>query len=265
MAVEYEYDSWGNILMDSAAEQTGQTGQTLKFYNALKYRGYYYDAETGFYYVSSRYYDPEIGRFISADSAISGVGGDIRGYNMYSYCFNNPVNMSDPDGNWPRWISATVAAIATVVAVVKAAPAAIAVAAVAACTYVAQTIHYDVRQSKNTNLPNTPKEADDAGWRNSKEKSPTNLNGGGPADSLHQYSSKDKSNVKYVSPDGHREVIFNNKGEIVVDPRDIGTYNFIPSGNVLESLGHGVVDVIPWFFLGNTDDDWGPIINFFIN
>ena len=51
VAVEYEYDSWGNILMDSSA---GQTGQTLKFYNALKYRGYYYDADLEMYYLNSR-------------------------------------------------------------------------------------------------------------------------------------------------------------------------------------------------------------------
>ena len=61
-------------------------------------------AETGFYYVSSRYYDPEIGRWINADNRISGVGGNILGYNMFAYCMNNPVNMSDPSGNWPKWI-----------------------------------------------------------------------------------------------------------------------------------------------------------------
>jgi RHS repeat-associated protein len=69
----------------------------------LKYRGYYYDSETGFYYLNSRYYDPEIGRFLNADSVISGVGGDVLGYNLFAYCQNNPVNMSDPGGNLPKW------------------------------------------------------------------------------------------------------------------------------------------------------------------
>lgn len=56
-------------------------------------------AETGFYYLNSRYYDSEIGRFLNADGQISGVGGELLGYNMFSYCFNNPVNKSDADGN----------------------------------------------------------------------------------------------------------------------------------------------------------------------
>ena len=109
VAVEYQYDAWGKEISHTTA---GDYGSTLYNHNALKYRGYYYDAETGFYYVSSRYYDPEVGRFLNADGEISGVGGDIRGYNMYSYCFNNPVNMSDPDGNWPKWAKKAVAAVA---------------------------------------------------------------------------------------------------------------------------------------------------------
>jgi len=72
--------------------------------NPLRYRGYYYDAETGFYYVNSRYYDPGVGRWINGDNQISGIGGDIRGYNLYAYCLNNPVNMSDLSGKWPEWI-----------------------------------------------------------------------------------------------------------------------------------------------------------------
>lgn len=90
--------------------------------NPLRYRSYYYDGETGFYYVSSRYYVPEIGRFINADAAIGQIG-NVQGTNMFAYCFNNPVNMSDPTGNWPK-----LSAIFTVVA-----GAAVAVAAVATC------------------------------------------------------------------------------------------------------------------------------------
>ena len=80
VVVEYEYDAWGKEIGHTALMSNGAT---LYAHNALKYRGYYYDAETGFYYVSSRYYDPEIGRFINADNAISGTGGDILGYNMF--------------------------------------------------------------------------------------------------------------------------------------------------------------------------------------
>ena len=72
-------------------------------WNSLRYRGYVYDRETGLYYLNSRYYDPETGRFISADGNISDVGGVIQGNNMYAYCFNNPVNMVDYNGNWPNW------------------------------------------------------------------------------------------------------------------------------------------------------------------
>jgi hypothetical protein len=56
------------------------------------------------YYLKNRYYAPEVGRFISADGKISSVGGEVKGYNLYAYCFNNPVNMTDSDGNWPKFI-----------------------------------------------------------------------------------------------------------------------------------------------------------------
>ena len=72
--------------------------------NPFRYRGYYYDTETGFYYLQSRYYDPAIGRFINADNLISGVNGNLQGYNLYAYCFNNPINIEDENGNWPQWI-----------------------------------------------------------------------------------------------------------------------------------------------------------------
>lgn len=66
--------------------------------NPIRYRGYYYDAETGWYYLGNRYYDPEVGRFISADGYIT-TGQGVLSYNMYAYCLNNPVNRVDYMGN----------------------------------------------------------------------------------------------------------------------------------------------------------------------
>ena len=123
---QYAYDAWGNIIAMMG---------TLAELNPLRYRGHVYDQETGFYYVSSRYYDPEIGRFINADNQIVGVGGEVLGYNMFAYCMNNPVNMSDPSGSWPKWATKLVAAVA-VVAVV-AVVAAVTVATAGAGTAIA--------------------------------------------------------------------------------------------------------------------------------
>ena len=88
--VTYTSDAWGNIL-----EVDGSMASTLGVYNPLRYRGYVYDNETGLYYVSSRYYDPEIGRFINADSQLN-QKDSILGFNMFAYCHNNPIMYSDP-------------------------------------------------------------------------------------------------------------------------------------------------------------------------
>ncbi len=90
--VSYTYDPWGESWGVS-----GTLASTLGAMNPLRYRGYVYDTETGFYYVSSRYYDPEIGRWINADSYIS-TGNGVLEKNMFAYCLNNPVNMVDPSG-----------------------------------------------------------------------------------------------------------------------------------------------------------------------
>ena len=98
--ISYTYDAWGNF--NTYYSNGGATSKATL--NPFTYRGYYYDADLGLYYLNSRYYDSVVGRFINADGAISDVGGDIRGYNMYSYCFNNPVNMVDSAGEFPWWI-----------------------------------------------------------------------------------------------------------------------------------------------------------------
>ena len=88
LQAEYVYSPWGEII---SAEGD------LAEINPLRYRGYYYDSETGFYYLQSRYYDPENHRFINADSYAS-TGQGFLGVNMFAYCSNNPVNNFDNDG-----------------------------------------------------------------------------------------------------------------------------------------------------------------------
>lgn len=101
---EYFYDAWGNI-------ESIQGNQDIANDNPFRYRGYYYDAESGLFYVGSRYYDPEIGRFISPDEQIN--NDHILGANLYAYCYNNPVMLSDPDGRTPiQAVFATIGAIA---------------------------------------------------------------------------------------------------------------------------------------------------------
>ena len=85
----YEYDAWGNIVSSSGR---------LAEINPLRYRGYYYDSETGFYYLQSRYYDPVNRRFINADSYAS-TGQGFIGTNMFAYCNNSPILFVDHDGN----------------------------------------------------------------------------------------------------------------------------------------------------------------------
>ena len=97
VVVEYAYDAWGN-----PSEPTGSAANTLGTLNPIRYRGYYYDIETGFYATATRYYDPEIGRFINADlpTMLLFTGEEILGANLFVYCQNNPVNYYDPIGMW---------------------------------------------------------------------------------------------------------------------------------------------------------------------
>ena len=94
--VSYVYDSWGKLISTS-----GSLADTIGFQNPFRYRGYYYDQETGFYYLQSRYYDPETGRFLNADDSdiLTEDQNDLLEHNLFAYCFNNPVNMADPSGH----------------------------------------------------------------------------------------------------------------------------------------------------------------------
>ena len=168
-AVEYRYvyDAWGKLVgiyNGSGQDVTNDTSlANVGYHNPIRYRGYYYDNETGFYLTGTRYYDPEIGRFINADGEISDVGGNVLGYNLFAYCFNNPVNMDDPTGQWPKWIGKAIAVVAVVAVVVVAVAVTVStfgagsvagVAAISAAVTIAaratEVAVLQVKKSKNT-------------------------------------------------------------------------------------------------------------------
>ena len=93
----YYYDAWGY-----PEDITGNT--EIANLNPLRYRSYYYDTESELYYLNTRYYCAEIGRFLSSDNLVINIGGDVRGYSLFVYCFNNPINLTDSSGNWPQWV-----------------------------------------------------------------------------------------------------------------------------------------------------------------
>lgn len=91
VVVQYTYDSWGVLL-----STTGSLASTLGKLNPFRYRGYIYDEETELYWLRSRYYDPETGRFLNIDGLIDNRG--INTQNLFAYCGNNPVNRIDITG-----------------------------------------------------------------------------------------------------------------------------------------------------------------------
>ncbi len=98
--ISYYYDAWGNFVKTTHNISGTNVGAQ---YNPFLYRGYYYDTDLGFYYLQSRYYDPEVGRFINADGQLN---PGLLGYNMYIYCNNNPIMGTDETGK--GWLGAVI-------------------------------------------------------------------------------------------------------------------------------------------------------------
>ena len=95
LAVTYTYDAWGKLV-----ELKDNTANSVGTQNPFRYRGYYYDTETSLYYLQTRYYDPEVGRFINADAFTSTDISGALSANMFAYCENRPTIGSDPTGEW---------------------------------------------------------------------------------------------------------------------------------------------------------------------
>lgn len=96
LVAEYHYDAYGNH------EVINHTDEKIGDVNPFRYRGYYFDVETGWYYLNARYYSSAMGRFISPDelSILDETKSQINGLNLYMYCGDNPVMNVDPSGNF---------------------------------------------------------------------------------------------------------------------------------------------------------------------
>ena len=99
--VTYSYDAWGNFIYDVPNEANSPLVDSLLLVSPFTYRGYCYDYDIGMYYLQSRYYDPDICRFINADSTeYLGATDTVLSYNLFAYCENDGVNCSDATGTW---------------------------------------------------------------------------------------------------------------------------------------------------------------------
>ena len=106
--VEYEYDAWGNFTRKVRVDCY------VSYFNPFVYKGYYYDSEVNLYYLNSRYYDPNIGRFISADDVSYLDNNSLSGLNLFAYCENNPIMYSDEFGNMPKWLGNVLKGVAII-------------------------------------------------------------------------------------------------------------------------------------------------------
>ncbi|MBP3396491.1 MAG: RHS repeat-associated core domain-containing protein [Clostridia bacterium] len=107
----YLYDAWGNLIHESEHADGGEEAAAV---NPFRYRGYYFDIETGYYYLNSRYYNPEWGRFLNADDAniLTATPDALTDKNLYAYCDNNPVMRADDSGEfWHILVGAAVGVV----------------------------------------------------------------------------------------------------------------------------------------------------------
>ena len=103
LVASYLYDAWGNHQVFDANGVENTNADFIGNINPIRYRGYYFDVETNLYYLNDRYYDPEVGRFISLDAVDYLAPDSIHGLNLFAYCFNNPIMYADPSGYSPEW------------------------------------------------------------------------------------------------------------------------------------------------------------------
>ena len=107
VVARYIYDAYGNLISSEGS-----------IYNPIRYKGYYFDNETGFFYCKSRYYVPKLCRWLNIDSPAFLKVDDVTKMNLFAYCHCNPVMYCDPDGNMPKWLAWILSGTAIAVGIV---------------------------------------------------------------------------------------------------------------------------------------------------
>ena len=111
LASSYSYDAWGEVVSVTDVSGAAITSSThIANVNPIRYRGYYYDTETSLYYLKSRYYDPQVKRFVSEDTVVA-TNDNINASNVFLYCLNNPVIYDDQSGCFVGWDDAAAALV----------------------------------------------------------------------------------------------------------------------------------------------------------
>lgn len=162
VVVKYVYDAWGNHKVLDAAGTENTSDDFIGNINPIRYRGYYYDRETNLYYLISRYYDPETGRFISPDQVGYALMGaeEPNGLNIYAYSLNNPIMGVDPTGQaaWWEWLLFGITVVAAtaigIAATVMTSGLAGAVLAGAAFGYASSAVSNVVSQAQSFGVEN---------------------------------------------------------------------------------------------------------------
>ena len=112
LAASYSYDAWGKVTENATSADTQNITET----NPIRYRGYYYDSETGMYYLKSRYYDPVVKRFLNSDDELLSATSTqtVTNKNFFAYCDNNPITRADSEGEvWHIIIGAAIGGISS--------------------------------------------------------------------------------------------------------------------------------------------------------
>ena len=121
VVARYLYDPWGVPTVCSPDGSENASADFIGNKNPFRYRGYYYDRETGWYYLNSRYYDPELCRFLNADVIDAPIADlySLTDKNLFAYCDNNPITRSDEGGHfWHAVVGAVVGAVVSTVSTV---------------------------------------------------------------------------------------------------------------------------------------------------